>query len=61
MSNPQPNCCLKFDSQKVDQHAGGKWLIHDTKRCKDNGKDAMINHKVTNRKYNYNNANVKWQ
>ena len=31
MSNLQPNCCLKFDFQKVDQHAGGKWLIHDTK------------------------------
>ena len=27
MSNLQPNCCLKFDFQKVDQHAGGKWLI----------------------------------
>ena len=27
---------LKIDFQKVDQHAGGKWLIHDTKRCKDN-------------------------
>ena len=25
-----------FDFQKVDQHAGGKWLIHDTKRRKDN-------------------------
>ena len=22
--------------QKVDQHAGGKWLIHNTKRRKDN-------------------------
>ena len=32
MSNLQPNCCLKFDFQKVDQHAGDKWLIHDTKR-----------------------------
>ena len=32
----QPNCCSKFDFQKVDQHAGGKWLIHDTKRRKDN-------------------------
>ena len=32
MSNLHPNCCLKFDFQKVDQHAGGKWLIHDTKR-----------------------------
>ena len=36
MSNLQPNCCLKFDFEKVDQHAGGKWLIHDTKRRKDN-------------------------
>ena len=36
MSNLQPNCLLKFDFQKVDQHAGGKWLIHDTKRHKDN-------------------------
>ena len=27
---------LKFDFQKVDQHAGGKWLIHDTKHSKDN-------------------------
>ena len=35
MSTLQPNCCLKFDFQKVDQHAGGKWLIHDTKRHKD--------------------------
>ena len=35
MSNLQPNC-LEFDFQKVDQHAGGKWLIHDTKRRKDN-------------------------
>ena len=32
ISNLQPNCCLKIDFQKVDQHAGGKWLIHDTKR-----------------------------
>ena len=36
MSNLQPNCCLKFDFQKMDQHAGGKLLIHDTKRRKDN-------------------------
>ena len=36
ISNLQPNCCLKVDSQKVDQHAGGKWLIHDNKRRKDN-------------------------
>ena len=37
MSNLQPNCCLEFDFQKVDQHAGGKWLIHDTKRRKVQG------------------------
>ena len=36
MLNLQPNCCFKFDFQKVDQHAGGKWLMHDTKRRKDN-------------------------
>ena len=36
MSNLQPNWCLKIDFQKVDQHPGGKWLIHDTKLCKDN-------------------------
>ena len=36
MSNPQPNWCLNIDFQKVDQHSGGQWLIHDTKRRKDN-------------------------
>ena len=36
MPHLQPNCCLKIDFQKVDQHAGGKWLIHDTKRREDN-------------------------
>ena len=36
MSNLQPICSLKFDFQKVDQHAGGNLLIHDTKRHKDN-------------------------
>ena len=36
MSNLQLNWCLNIDFQKVNQRAGGKWLIHDTKRCKDN-------------------------
>ena len=36
MLNLQPNCCLKVDFQKVDQHAGAKWFIDDTKRRKDN-------------------------
>ena len=35
MSNLQPNCCLEFDFRKVDQHAGGKWLIHDMRALKD--------------------------
>ena len=35
MSNLQRNWCLKIDFQNVDQHAGGKSLIHDTKRRKD--------------------------
>ena len=41
MSHPQPNCCLKVDVQKVDQHAGGKWLFHDTKRYEDNQLQSM--------------------
>ena len=36
MPNLQPNRRLKIYFQKVDQRAGGKWLIHDTKRRKDN-------------------------
>ena len=36
VSNLLPNCCLKVDFQKVDKHTGGKWLIHDNKRSKDN-------------------------
>ena len=33
---PMVFSCLKVDFQRVDQHTGGKWLIHDTKRRKDN-------------------------
>ena len=36
MSNLRPNFCVKVDFKKVDQHAGGKWLILDAKRHKDN-------------------------
>ena len=35
MSNLQLNWCLKIDFQKVNQHAGGKGLIHDTNRRRD--------------------------
>ena len=32
----KPTAQLLFKNfQKVDQHAGSKWLIHDTKRRKD--------------------------
>ena len=33
---PTAQLLFEFDFQKVDQHAGGKWLIHDAKRRKDN-------------------------
>ena len=33
---PTAQLVFKIDFQKVDQHAGGKWLIHNTKRRKDN-------------------------
>ena len=35
MSNLQTYNQFKLDFQKVDQHTGGKWLIHGTKRHKD--------------------------
>ena len=41
MSNLQHNWCLKIDFQKVDQHEGGKWLIHDTKRRKDSQMQSL--------------------
>ena len=36
MSNLQTHYHFKLDFQKVDQHTGGKWLIHGTKRRKGN-------------------------
>ena len=36
MSNLQTYYHVKLDFQKVDQHSGGKCLIHGTKRRKDN-------------------------
>ena len=36
MSNLQTYYHFQLDFQKVDQHTGGKWLIHGTKRHKDN-------------------------
>ena len=36
MSNLQTYYHFKLYFQKVDQHTGGKWLIHSTKCYKDN-------------------------
>ena len=36
MSNLQTYYQFKLDYQKLDQHTGGKWLIHGTKHHKDN-------------------------
>ena len=36
MSNLQTYYHFELDFQKVDQHTGGKRLIHSTKRRKDN-------------------------
>ena len=36
MSNLQAHYQFKIYFQKVDQHTGGKWLIHGTKHHKDN-------------------------
>ena len=33
---PTAQLLFRIDFQKLEQHAGGKWLIHDTKRRKDN-------------------------
>ena len=33
---PTDQLMFKIDFQKMGQHAGGKWLVHDTKRHKDN-------------------------
>ena len=42
MSNLQTYYHLKLDFQKVDQHTGGKWLIHDTKRRRDNQLQSQV-------------------
>ena len=36
MSNLQTYNHFKLNFQNVDQHTGGKWSIHGTKRRKDN-------------------------
>ena len=36
VSSLQAHYHFKLDFQEVDQHTGGKWLIHDAKHHKDN-------------------------
>ena len=43
MSNLQ-TYYFKLDFRKVDQHTGGKWLIHGTKRRKDNQLQSLEPH-----------------
>ena len=54
MSNFQINYNFKLDFQKVDQHTGGKWLIHGTKRRKDDQQQSM----ETPSKISYRNLNM---
>ena len=35
-NHKQQKSCFLYVKQKVDQHTGDKWLIHGTKRRKDN-------------------------
>ena len=41
ISNFQTYYRFKLDFQKVDQHTGGKWLIHRAKRRKDNQSQSL--------------------
>ena len=43
MSNLQTYYHFKLDFQKVDQHTGGKWLLHDTKCHKGNQLQSLSN------------------
>ena len=36
MPNLEIHYHFKLDFQKLDQHTGGKWLIHGTNHCKVN-------------------------
>ena len=41
MSTLQTYCNFQIDFQKEDQHTKGKWLIHGTKRRKDQSCEAL--------------------
>ena len=40
-SKLQTHYSFKIDFPKVDQHIGGKWLIHGTKHHKDNPAQSL--------------------
>ena len=42
MSNLQTHYHFKLDFQIVEQHTGGKWLIHGTKHHKDNQLQSLV-------------------
>ena len=44
VSNLQTYNHFKLDFQKMEQHTGAKWLIHDTKRRKDNQLQSLELH-----------------
>ena len=53
MSNLQ-TYYFKLDFQKVAQHTGGKWLIHGTKRRKDNQLQSLEDVKAAVFQYRFN-------
>ena len=52
MSNFETYYHFQQDFQKMDQHTGGKWLIHGTKRRKDNQLQSKHNIRIANKKPN---------
>ena len=48
MSNLQTYYHFNLDFQKEDQHTGGKWLIHGTKRHKDNQLQSLVLFDISN-------------
>ena len=41
MSNLKTYYNLELDSQTLNQHTGGRWLIHGTKHRKENGLQSL--------------------
>ena len=58
MSNLQTYYHFKLDFKNVDQHTGGKWLIHGTKRRKD---DQLQSLELPYRYILVGNVNMTWR